>query len=135
MGLFFSLLLAQAAPEAGAWSLIGAVLWAFLNSPLGVTLVSAVVVAILGKLWTAKPEWQKLLTENRGHFFDAVRFAEKAIPDDTQGSAAAKADAALKYLLRLEGPLSQGPFSQASSSDLKQALIAAHAQVEKKDAA
>lgn len=95
------------------WSLI----WAVANSPLGITIISAVVIFLLGKVFTAKPEWEKTFIQYRGLFFDAVRAAEKAIPDTTENKSAAKADAALKYLLKIEPGLSRSP-----TEDLKRAL-------------
>lgn len=74
-------------------------IWKFLNSPVGVSIVSLVVAYALGRLWKAKPEWRKVFEKYRPYFFDAIRAAEKAIPDDTENKSAKRLDEALKYLL------------------------------------
>lgn len=84
-------------------------LWAFANSPLGISLVSGVILWLLSKIVTAKPSYLKYYNQYRGLFFDAVRHAERTIPDNTQSSAGAKADLALKYLLELEPTLNKAP--------------------------
>lgn len=96
-------------------------LWAFANSPVGVALVSGVALFLLGRLFTAKPGWRATYDRYRGLFFDAVRYAEKAIPDGTEDRAAAKADAALKWLLKME-PALRGE----NEADLHAAISEAH---------
>ena len=111
-------------PEnASVWTLV----WTFVNSPLGVTLIVSVVSAVLTMIFKAKPGAEKLVDEHSGLFFDAIRHAEKAIPDNTTNKSAQRADAALKYLLKLETPL-----KKKKEAKLREALTVAHKRVEEK---
>lgn len=76
-------------------------IWDFLNSPLGITLVVGLISTVLGYIFKKKPHWENVYDEHKALFFDAVRHAEKAIPD-SKGGALAKVDAALKYVELLE---------------------------------
>jgi hypothetical protein len=107
---------------------VGSMLWALLNSPVGVTVVGGVLVWVLGLLFTRQPTWESVFVKYRGQFFDAVRHAEKAIPDG-QGEASGKVDAAMKFLLQMEPSL-----ARYKEKDLKHALAEAHAEVEAKEA-
>jgi hypothetical protein len=118
-----NLLLAQAKDPT-----LASLLWAFLNSPVGVTVVSSVLLLLVGKFFTATPEREKVFETYKGLFFDAVRYAEKAIPDGSPNVAAARADAALKFALQLEPKL-----GRKKDVDVRAAINLAHAEVEKKD--
>jgi hypothetical protein len=69
--------------------------WAFLNSPLGISMVvsavGSLVAVIIAKVPFAK-KWGGILIE-------AVKYAEKAIPDDTKNTGLKKIDIALEYAL------------------------------------
>lgn len=99
----------------------GTLVWAFVNSPVGVAIVVAILSAILGVVFKRKPEWQEIFESNRGNFFDAVRHAESAIPDNATNKAAQKTDVALKFLLKLEPGLAKN-----KTANLKRALTEAH---------
>lgn len=78
------------------WNLI----WAFLNSPVGMTLVVSGVGAIAAKIYLSKPLWQKY----EGVLISAVKMAEKAVPDDSENAGIARLDKALQYTIDvLEG--------------------------------
>lgn len=70
-------------------------LWAFVNSPVGLTLIGAIAAWAIARLFAWQPAWEPW----RGTIIAAIRYAERIIPDDTQNSAAAKLDAALKHVL------------------------------------
>ena len=70
-------------------------LWALVNSPVGVSLVASVALWAINKLYAAKPEWQQY----EGTLIQAVRWAEKEIPDEAENKHLRRADAALKYAL------------------------------------
>lgn len=108
--------------EVTVWQLI----WTFLNSPFGISLVGAVVLWILARIFKAKPEWEKIYHEHSGLLVDAVKYAEKRIPDNSPNKAAARADAALKYVLKVESRLAK------KEGDLKTAIALAHVDVEEK---
>lgn len=122
-GLVYSpIAFAQEVPPEAHASGAGTLLWTFANSPVGLMVISSVLVFVLGKVFMAKPEWQKVFDQYRGAFFDAVSHAEKAIPDDTPNTAARRADAALKFLLQLYPHLEKVP-----KAELNKAVAEAHA--------
>ena len=101
----------------------GAVLdsiWVFVNSPLGITVVVAIITWILGKLFTAKPKWKAYVDQYKPLLIQAVKVAEKQIPD---GGGAAKLDVALKYVLKVNEKLDQKATAEA--------LSAVHAEAER----
>lgn len=112
-----------AAPVSGFWG----TLQTLINSPMAATVVAGVVVWVLGRIFTAKPSWRSAFDEYRGAFFDAVRYAENMIPDGTPNAAAAKADIALKFLLRLEG------LSKVDEKQLRAGIVEAHRVIEEKE--
>jgi hypothetical protein len=95
--------------------------WVFVNSPFGLTIIASLFGTGMGFFFTRNPKWKVIFESNRGIFFDAVRYAEKAIPDTTENKAASRADAALKFILRLEPHLNGIP-----PADLKRAITEAH---------
>ena len=69
--------------------------WAFLNSPIGITLVVSAVGSIAAAIYAKKPLWKKY----EGVLISAVKMAEKAVPDDTESTGLQKLDAALEYAI------------------------------------
>lgn len=65
------------------------------------------------KLFTRKPKWRVYYDQYRGVLIAAVRYAEKAIPDDVEDKSAKRLDAALKYTLQIIGQADQASLSQA----------------------
>src|SRR4051812_47816888 len=113
--------IAPVTSQAGGSS-FGSLLWAFLNSSLGLTIVVGMFTTVMAKIATVKPEWFALFVAHKGAFFDAVRYAEKAIPDDSPNVNLLRADSALKFILRLEHP----ELSKADESALRSAITKAH---------
>ena len=64
--------------------------WTFCNSPVGVAIVSGIVLAALGRLFSAKPSWEEIYDTYRADLFSAVRYAEQVIPDNTPNKALAR---------------------------------------------
>lgn len=91
------------------------------NSPLVVAIVSGLFLSLVTHLFTRNPAWVTYYDKYKGAFFDAVRAAERAIPDDTANVAMARADFAMKLLLRIEPAL-----TNARAIDLQRGLSAAH---------
>ena len=69
--------------------------WAFLNSPIGITLVVSAVGSIAAAVYAKKPLWKKY----EGVLISAVKMAEKAVPDDSESAGLQKLDAALEYAI------------------------------------
>jgi hypothetical protein len=64
----------------------------FINSPIGITIISAIVAWLLSKLFTAKPEWQKY----QGTIIAAIKWAEKVVPDNSPDTNVQRLNAALQ---------------------------------------
>jgi len=100
--------------------------WKFLNSSLGITLVVSVVTFVMGKIFTAKPAWKKLVIEHGPSVLAAIKFAEKKIPDDSENKALARLDEALKYFMSIEPKIS----AKLNAEIIKKAITAVHATAE-----
>jgi hypothetical protein len=68
--------------------------WTVLNSPAGVTAMVSLLIFALNKIYSAKPVWRQY----EGLFTQAVKMAEKAVPDDSKNKSVRRLDAALKYV-------------------------------------
>ena len=68
--------------------------WTILNSPVGITVMVSLLIFIVNKIYAAKPIWRQY----EGLFTQAVKMAEKAIPDDSQNKSVRRLDEALKYV-------------------------------------
>ena len=99
--------------------------WEFMNSELGITIIAGIVLFILGKVFTAKPKWKVYFDKYKPILMRGVKFAEKQIPDDIPNKAKARLDAALKYVIELNGKLA-GKNEEA----LKAAITEAHVEAE-----
>jgi len=104
---------------------IGSAIWAFMNSSVGVTVVAFLLSVVVGKVFTAKPKWKQYVLKYGPEIMQAVKVAEKKIPDGSGSVGLARLDEALKYLKELEPKL-----KGAMENDLKQALTAIHAKAE-----
>ena len=107
---------------------IGSLIWTFLNSPVGLALVGSVLTYVLGKVFTKKPEWLNYANQLRPLLIQAVKHAEKTIPDGEDGVGAKRLRAALSYVLNLNDQIK---FKYGTSQDvLMEALTAIHAELE-----
>ena len=75
--------------------------WAFLNSPIGITLVVSAVGSLVAAVYAKKPLWKKY----EGVLVSAVKMAEKAIPDDSDNAGVKRLDEALDYTLMILGQM------------------------------
>ena len=116
---------AVSAVEATKEASIGQNLWIFMNSSLGISIIGFILAFVLGKIFTAKPKWKSIVLQYGPKLMQAVKMAEKNIPNDIGNAGLARLDEALRYLIQLEPKL--GP---VASEDLKQALTAVHATAE-----
>lgn len=101
-------------------------IWEVVNSPLVIAGFAAVVVWLLNKLYSAKPTWEKF----EGTIIAAVKAAEKAVPDDSESSAAQKLDAALKYVLSVYEEVEGKRADAATTAELTEAIQVTHAELE-----
>jgi hypothetical protein len=84
-------------------------------------------VVLVKWIITKLPRWQVFFNENKGALYDAVRFAENAIPDNTPNKAAQRADAALKFILA-NSPDAKGE----KKATVRLAIDEAHAKLQEK---
>lgn len=99
-----------------------AMAWTFFNSPVGLSTVGFIMTFILGKVFTAKPKWKVYANKYKPLLIEAVKKAEKAIPDDQDNKGLKRLDMALKYVLALNNKLNKDA--------MKDAIIAVHAEAE-----
>jgi hypothetical protein len=109
---------------------IGEALWTFLNSPVGITVISSAVAWILAKLWTAKPAWRRYVDLYGPYLVQGVKLAEKAIPDDTPNKSLQRLNHAMAYALRMIAVDQNLPVASVKESELAKAITATHAQLE-----
>ncbi len=127
MNTFFALvllpflLLADDVPTGGVVS----ILWVFVNSPIGITLVTGAILWVGHKVFTAKPRWEETYDRFRPMFFQAVKYAEGAIDDKSENAAMRKADAAIKFVLKLQ---KKGSVSRKTAMDIRKAVDKAHGE-------
>lgn len=106
--------------------LIGTLVWAALNSPVGVTTVAGVVLWLLNKLYRAKPAWQAF----EGSIIRAVQWAEREIPDETENKHMRRANLALQYVLKAYERLTGHRATQRMQEELAQGIEVVHADLE-----
>jgi type II secretory pathway component PulL len=70
------------------------IIWTVLNSPAAITAIAGVLIFALNKVYAKKPIWRQY----EGLFTQAVKMAEKAVPDDSKNKSVRRLDAALKYV-------------------------------------
>jgi len=100
-----------------------ATIWTLLQTPQAIGVILLIWGSSLALLFAKRPKWQQYYDRYRGTLVEAVKFAEKTIPDGTDNKSAARADEALKYVLKIIG--------KADEKELKQAINVVHAEVEK----
>ena len=72
-------------------------LWSILNSPAGIAMLAGLVGYGLVSLYRWRPAWAAW----EGSIIQAVKLAEKTIPDDTPNAGLRRFDEALKFILRI----------------------------------
>lgn len=115
---------AESAPPPEGMNWLG-MLWAFANSPLGISLILFLLAAVSAWIFAKKPTWKALVAKYGPQFMRAVKEAEKRIPDGTPSKGLARLDAALKFVLQLEPAL-----AKFATEDLAQAITAVHTAAE-----
>ena len=100
--------------------------WAFLNSPIGITLVVSAVGAIVAWLVRKLP----IVKKYKGVIYTAVKYGERQIPDDTENAGAKRLDEALKYALKLFAEMDV-KVKDKKKPEIIDGLMEAHEQLEK----
>ena len=105
---------------------IMAIVWSFLNSPFGLGMVVTAVIWIGAKIYAARPSWRKY----EGAIIEAIKFAEKEIPDDTPNKAAGRINAALQYVLKIHREVNNRGATPEELAELKEGIRIMHAELE-----
>lgn len=111
------------------WNTVLTTVWATLNSPAGITVMASAVLWALNRLYAAKPLWANY----EGTLIAAVKYAEKAIPDDTDNKAAARLDEALRYALKVFEQVEGRRANARETAQLVDGLQVVHANLEAGD--
>jgi len=106
--------------------LVLAGVWALLNSPVGVSMVASVALWLVNKVYAAKPEWQAY----EGALIQAVRWAEKEIPDGTENKYLKRANSALQYALDAYERMNGHRANTRMKEQLAQGLEVVHTDLE-----
>jgi len=113
---------AESAVPTAAYD-VGGMIWTFVNSPAGLSVIGFALMFILGKVFTAKPKWKALVDQYKPMLIAAVKKAEKEIDDDCSNKNLKRLDSAMKFMLSINSKLDLGV--------LKDAITAVHAEAEK----
>jgi len=100
--------------------------WQVLNSPLGISVVAALVLYGLNRLYAARPAWATY----EGTIVSAVKLAEKEIPDDVPNPGLARLDAALRYVLRVYEEIEGRRAPAKTVAALREGIQIKHAELE-----
>ena len=103
-----------------------AMVWAFLNSPFGLGMVITAVMWIGAKIYASRPSWRKY----EGAIIEAIKFAEREIPDDTPNKAIGRINAALQYVLKIHREINNRGATPEEVTEIKEGIRIVHAELE-----
>jgi hypothetical protein len=102
------------------------IVWQAMNSPIGITVVAGLLCYGLSKLYIEKPEWKKY----EGTIISAVKYAEKAIPDDADNTAVRRFDTALKYVIEVYQKYNKKAPSPKTELSIRDGISLTHQELE-----
>ncbi len=102
----------------------------FLNNPVVLLVITALLTYIIKTLWVKQPAWMELASQYAGDIIAAVKFAEKAIPDTVEQKGLKRLDEAMKYMITVYEATTKMPVTEAVKADLRQAIITTHNELE-----
>jgi len=100
--------------------------WTFLNSPLGITVIAAVVLYLLKRARERYPAWM----DWEGSIIEAVKLAEKNIPDDADNKSLRRFNDALAYVLRVYQEANGKMPSGQERREIEEGIRLKHAELE-----
>jgi len=103
-----------------------AMVWAFLNSPFGLGMVITAVMWIGAKIYASRPSWRKY----EGAIIEAIKFAEREIPDDTPNKSLCRINAALQYVLKIHREINNRGATPEEVTEIKEGIRIVHAELE-----
>jgi hypothetical protein len=109
------------------WTKLLPLVWEFVNSPTGITLLAGLLLWVLNRIYTKKPAWKTF----EGLIVAGCKHAEKAIPDGTENKGMRRFDEALKFILKIHEK-AQGKRASASLTEsIKEGISLVHNKLEK----
>lgn len=102
-------------------------MWAVINSPAGITAMASMVLWGLNRLYASHPAWVKY----EGSIIEAVKFAEKSIPDDVENKGLRRFDIALQYVLKVFREVEKRDPKEQEKHELAQGISIVHSDLEK----
>jgi len=102
-------------------------LWAFANSPAGITLIAGIVLWILNRIYAAKPLWKAY----EGTIISAVRMAEQLVPEGTAGSGTEKLHTAVNFVLKVFEEVNSRPATPAEQAALTEGIQIKHDELDR----
>ena len=100
--------------------------WTALNTPAGITVMAGLILWVINRIYAAKPGWATY----EGAIISAVKFAEKAVPDDSPNKGLARLDAALKYVVKVYEQVNGKRASAKTVAHLKEGVQIVHNELE-----
>jgi len=100
--------------------------WTFVNSPAAIVAFAGVCLWLLNRLYSKKPLWQQF----EGTIIEAVRLAEKAIPDDSENKSIRRFDVALKYVLKVYEEMRGHEPARSEVAELKEGIRLIHNELD-----
>lgn len=110
------------------WETILSMVWAAVNSPIGISVMVTIVGWVLVKVYAKKPLWKPF----EGTIIAAIKYAEKAIPDDSTNKAVKRLDEALKYVLKIHREVENRRATAEEVAQLREGIQIVHEKMESK---
>jgi hypothetical protein len=105
-------------------------IWAAINSPAGITVLAGGLLWGLNAIYAKAPGWKKY----EGTIIQAVRLAEKEIPDGTANKSLKRLDAALQLVLAVYESTTGKPATQKVADTLAEGIKIVHSRLESEGA-
>lgn len=98
---------------------------AILSNPSVVAIMISILVVLLRALFTRQTKWKEYV----GYAIQAVRYAEKQIPDDTPNAGMKRFDQALKHVLQVWERVEGRQATEKEAAQLGNLVNKAHAEI------
>ena len=103
-------------------------IWDVMNSPAGITVAAGVFLWLLNKAYSWKPAWAAF----EGTIISGIKYAEKAIDDETDNKAMSKLDCALRYVLKVYEDAGREVTSEKTVDSIREGIQIVHDDLEER---
>ena len=104
-------------------------IWEWVNSPAAITIAAAIALFLINLLYSRKPLWEAW----EGTIIAAVKYAEKAIPDDAANTGVRRLNEALQYVVRVYEEARGVAPTEKQKQEIKEGIQIVHATLEAAD--